>query len=249
MNVGYGNAQDLEETAEELRKIEQKLAGIYEMETNLTSDEALEVMKEDKFLEIDWLEEKGFVTNVKEFKAVATFKKQDKMADSFTKEQAEGMFAKFEKTIMNLIKGTPKNKVVQDANGEDVDFYELSEEDAIVVGSKARIGGEDAEGDVLMPSGETYKFEGGELVEIVAYEEEEEEDVEALKNENAQLKEEIEALKNDKTELENKIAEQESAITAVREDFKNLKKEISSNFDADGKIKKPDAPKSRSLKG
>ena len=47
----------------------------------------------------------------------------------------------------------------------------------------------------------------------------------------------------------NKIAEQESAITAVREDFTNLKKEITSNFDADGKIKKPDAPKSRSLKG
>ena len=43
------------------------------------------------------------------------------------------------------------------------------------VGDVATVDGEPAEGDYLMPSGETYVFAAGELTEIIAAEGEEEE--------------------------------------------------------------------------
>lgn len=255
MNVTYGNAKDLEKTAQELRDIEQKLAGIYAMETDLTAEEALEVMKEDKFLDVAWLEEKGFVSEVREFKAVATLNKNDNKMNNLTEEKVEGLFNKFLKKFENALKpkADPTNKIVQDATGEEIDFYELAEGDEVVVGSKARIDGSDAEGEKLMPSGETYVFEAGELTEIrgAEGEEEESEEMEALRAENAQLKEQLDALNSEKAELENKVEAQESAITAIREDFTNLKNEITSGFEADGKTKKEgfEPTKSRSLKG
>ena len=62
--MSMGNAKDFEKTAKELRDIENKLATIYENETNLTKEEALELMKNDEFLNVDFLLEKGFVNDI-----------------------------------------------------------------------------------------------------------------------------------------------------------------------------------------
>ena len=57
----FGNAEDLEKGAEQLRDIEQKMVGIYVAETDLTAKEALALMKEDKMLDVEFLLEKGVV--------------------------------------------------------------------------------------------------------------------------------------------------------------------------------------------
>lgn len=239
----YGNAKDLEKYAEELRQIEDKLAGIYAMETDLTAEEAIDVMNKDAFLEIDYLQEKGFVTQVKEFKAVATLNKNN-MQNNFTKEQAEGLFQKFEKTIKNLLAPKSENKMLFSANNDEVEFYELGSDEEVIVGSKAKISGDSAEGEFVMQSGETYIFAKGELVEIKEPKSDESELEEAV----AQLKQENADLQNKVEELTNELTQATDAKNELQDKFNQFKGEIMSNFDADPKVTTAQEPKSRTLR-
>lgn len=238
MAFSGGNAKDIEKTAKELRSIEDKIAGVYAMETDLTVEEAKEIMEKDEFLAVDFLKSKNFVTEIREFKAVATLTNR-KMENSITEEKVNSLFKNFENKLKKFF--SPKNKIVTNAEGKDVDFYELEDGEAVVVGAKARIDGEDAEGEILMPSGETYIFEGGELIEIKEVEGDEEEDSEAemLKKENETLKQEIEDLKNKSTELENKVSEVEEVKNEMLEEFKNFKASITSDFAPSKKVEEP----------
>ena len=95
---------------------------------------------------------------------------------------------------MNLVK--PKNLIVQDVNGNELDFGEsVQTPEQIAVGATATVGGNPANGDYAMPDGTVYVFENGTLTEIKAPESEE--DMDALKTENETLKAENEALKTE----------------------------------------------------
>ena len=247
----FGNAEDLEKTAEELRDIELKLAGIYAAETDLTVDEAMNLMKEDKMLDVEFLKEKGIVAEIIEFKAVAKYdNKQIDMSEKLTKKEVEGMFDKFGDKLKAFFKsnGKASNKIVQDANGVEIEFINLSETDTPKIGDEARIEGAKIKDDkdYVMPSGETFKFENSKLSEVV----EAKDEVEALKAELQTEKDLVKTLTTKKEDLEKKLTEKETAFTSISDDFKELKATVTSSFEHGKKVdntKDDNQPKERRL--
>src|SRR5690606_39910591 len=101
---------------------------------------------------------------------------------------------KIKKDIDSFLGTEAKNKKVYTADNSEHDFYELGDDATPASGDKARFNGKPAgesnNGEYVMPSGETYKFVGEELTEIVPKEEDN-----TLETENAALKTEVENLK------------------------------------------------------
>lgn len=241
--MNFGNAEDLEKTAGELRKIENQIASIYEAETNMTHEEALVVMKEDKMLDTDYLKEKGFINEIVEFKAVANFNNKNEIMTKLTKEDKswfEGMF----NTIASKFKPNPVNKIVQDANGVEIDFSELEDDATPAIGDKAQVEGADADGTYILPSGESYVFAAGELSEIIEAEgegdegEDGDEELEALKTENADLKKQLEEVQASLLTASTENATNKTDLEEIKNDFTELKNKVTSDFSWTGKEEK-----------
>lgn len=168
------------------------------------------------------------------------------------------------KTVWNKLKndidaffGNPpqaKNKIVFTAENKELDFYELADDATPAVCDKARYDGKPAgdskDGVYVVQSGETYKFTGEELTEIVAkVEDTTDTTVEDLKTENAALTTEIENLKTqienlatEKTTLNQRISDAETII----KNFKDLAKdEEDEDEKRDPKTPEADGGKSR----
>jgi chromosome segregation ATPase len=128
--------------------------------------------------------------------------------------------------------------MLQDANGVTLDFADVAEDAMPQVGDVATVDGEPAEGKYVMPTGETYVFAAGELTEIIAADNSDEEDVEALKSENESLKEQLEALNAEKETLNTELATSKETLAEVEKEVLALKKNIKSKFDFDGKSEK-----------
>lgn len=240
-NYGYGNAQELEKRAEELRKIENQLAEIYEIETDLTKAEALDLMKKDDFLAVDFLKEKGFVSEIIELKAVAKLDKNEKiMSEHLTKNEADNLLEKW------FNKFFPKNvnsKVIQDANGTEINFTELTASDEPNIEDVATVNDKKAVGDYVMPDGRTFTFEGGKLTAI---KEAEPSEVEKLQTQVEDLTNELATAKNALTEKENTITELTGKVEEMRTEFETLKNSVSSVFNHDKTVNpKKEEPKSK----
>ena len=232
MSFGGGNAEDFEKNAKELRKIENTLAEIYENETDLTKDEAMELMKKDEMIDTTFLKEKGFVSEIVEFKAVATLT-NNKMEKTVTKEDVEGIFAKFAKKF--FAKKEVENKVIQDANGIEITFTELSNSDAPKIEDKATVEGKNASGEYLMPNGDKFTFENGVLTNLV---EVEEETIENLKATIDKLKDEIQASAEEVVNKDDQILEATNKIEEIKGEFDTLKNEVTGSFNYDKKDNK-----------
>lgn len=243
-----GNAEDFEKTAKELRNIEDKLSNIYVQETNLTKDEALELMNKDEMLDVNFIKDKGFVNTINEFKAVAKFNINNKneMSDTLTKEDANGLFAKFGEKLDSIVnslsgkKDEPTNKIVQDSTGAEIDFTAVAEDGTPQVGDAATINNEKAEGSYVMPSGETFVFVDGVLDSIVEVEAEaENEELEAAKKKIEELEASLEATNSIVTEKETEIETMTNSFTEVTNEFTELKNQFSSgNVSTEKKIAK-----------
>lgn len=239
-----GNAKDFEKTAKELKSIEDKLSNIYVQETNLTKEEALELMNKDEMLDVNFIKEKGFVSTVNEFKAVAKFNINNKneMSDTLTKEDAKGFFDKFEKTLKNFLgkKDEPTNKIVQDSTGAEIDFTAVAEDGTPQVGDAATINNEKAEGSYVMPSGETFVFVDGVLDSIVEVEAEaENEELEAAKKKIEELEASLVATNSIVAEKEIEVEKMTNSFTEVTNEFTELKNQFSSgNVSTEKKIAK-----------
>lgn len=244
MSGAQGDAEELEKQAKELRNIEDKLADIYALETSLSKEEALEFMKKDEMLDVNWLKEKGFVNNIIEFKAVATFNKID-MSKQVTEEEVKGWFETF---ANKFFKKEPKNKIVQDANGVDIDFTDLEDSAEPKVGDVATIDGAKAEGDHVMPSGETFKFTDGALSEIMEASEEEASELEDANAEIERLKEQLQTSAELVNEKEEAVTEATNKLEGIETEFETLKNEVTSKFEYKGKKKKEEPSKDGSRK-
>ena len=207
----FGIAEDLEKTADQLRDIENKLADIYVNETNLTKKEALALMEKDEMLDVDFLLEKGFVDEIIEFKAVATFNNKNMSTETVTKKEVQGLFETFENKISAFFnKSEPENKIVKDANGIDINFIDLKKDDEITVGAEATIDNKKADGEFTTKEGNKYVFVNGKLDSIV----EEQTDLEKLQVENSSLKDELQTAGEDlQAKTEELDAQKESMAT------------------------------------
>ena len=184
----------------------------------------------------------GFITEIATvMKAVAYYKpkKKEQMSkEVLTKKEAETMLGKLGDRIKAFLDPKPKNKLVQDATGVELDFTALTDEQTPVVGDVATVEGVAAEGEYLLPSGETYVFAAGALTEIKPAEggDDSEEiadlkaQIESLTQNLATEKTDVKALKKENKNLKNGLGD-------LQKEIKSVKKSIGSDFKHEPKKK------------
>lgn len=245
-NMTMGDSNEMQKTADDLRKLEQKAADFYAAKTKITSEEALELMKAETFMTAQQALEKGFITEIATvMKAVAKFNFNNKSTMSknkMTQKEAESALDKALNAIKNIFGGNKaQNKIVQDANGAEIDFAELEDDAIPVIGDKATVDGNPADGEYVMPNGETYVFVAGELTEIKPSTDGDEtnssEETQALQQEVAALNKKlakeqgaVKTLKEENKNLSKQIADQKKTLEDVQKDILNVKKSIGSGF-------------------
>jgi len=245
-----GESGDIQQYADNLKKIEDKISDLYVTHSNMTKEEALQYMKDSKSFTAAEAYDAGFAnTPSNEIKAVAKFRKNNTQMskEAVTKEEVQGMFAKLMTSIKEAIAPKAVALVVQDANSTDVTFPDLEDDATPSVGDKATVDGSPASGEYVMPSGETYVFESGELTEIKTDGSEDEEML-ALKEENENLKTQIEDLKASNLKLEQAKKDHENKLKEIQSEVVNLKKGLSSAFNYDPDLDPPKGDKEGSPK-
>jgi ATP-dependent protease ClpP protease subunit len=201
-----GDSKTLVRVAAELEKCNNMIADHYALHTDLTRDEALELMNNDTSITAEEAVTIRFATSIEEvlrpvaLKRFSTNTNKNKMSN---KTKRLTFYAK--KTL-----GMVSNKLVVTADGKDLDFYELEDDAVIKVGDKAYYDGMDADGSFIMPDGETYVFIAGELQEIQSEDETDANSAEDL----AEAETTIVALTEKVNELINTVSELQASNSA-----------------------------------
>lgn len=226
--------EDAKKVYEELTLVDNVIAELYASETSITKEEALQFMGENRDLTTDECLKYGFYSELENVTVIDSQNYFNPIISMNTKNRKNNLINnsthmdKKRKNAWNALMNQARdffkgvqNKIVFTATNEELDFYELEESDTPTVGDKAIIDGKPA-GEVnggvfVMSSGETYKFEGEELKEIIEKEDSDSEDElkaenEALKSEIQELKEEIEALKSETNNMKQKVTEAKNII-------------------------------------
>lgn len=251
-----GTADELEAFAKEVRAVEDKLVKFYSDVTDISKEAILPLLKDETYLTDVQAFDLGFSTvqYVPVAARVYFNSNTDKSMNNLKEEDKSWLEERFDEIarIFNSKKGEIKNLILQDANGMSLDFPDVAKDAMPQVGDVATVDGSPAEGEYLMPSGETYVFAAGELTEIISMDAGDDEDVEALRSENESLKEQLEALNAEKETLNAELVSNKETLEEVEKEVLALKKNIKSKFDVDIKAEKKDVnkkeePKKRSL--
>lgn len=242
------SADEYENGANALKKEREKLATFYSKHTEMTKAKALKLMKEDTWLTAQECKEYGFADKIERlsnvnFKIVAS--KKNKLRKK-RNEMAEKTYGAKAKKLAQSILGIDKaeNKIVLDSNQNEIDFFELEEDESISVGDKARVDGESADGEYVITSPEnedetwTLVFDSGELTEINPENEggDTEQRIDQLESEIDELKSENETLKKSEAKFKNTLKEiaefetEEPAGGKKRQSSKTRKTKSESRF-------------------
>lgn len=213
VSVEMANADEMEYITKDIKETENKLTKFYSQHLNLNAEAINPLLKKDTYLTEAQLVDLGFVTQEQELKLVArvstNVKNKNKKMSKPSKLQA----------ILNIIKGVEiVNKVVYTADEKEINFPDLGEEDAILIGAKATVDGQPAEGEIVSADGTTYVFVGGILEEI----KEATEDVEDEVSEEEMIDALTQTLEV-AVDLEKRVNEMEAQITGMvkeRDEFK-----------------------------
>lgn len=251
-----GDKEEMRKYADELETIEEDIATFYAAKTNLSKDEALDFMKNETSFTTEQCLSNGFLTEINSvMRAVALLKtKMDtKMPkENLSKEEVKGMFDGLYEKIKNLGKKKEiQNKSVTDATGAEIIFPDVGDDAQEAVGDSATIDGSAAEGEILMPSGESYVFEAGVLTEIKPAEDPEEDDVEALKAKITDLESQLEASQNLVSGKDGEIADLKTADTSMKAEvgvIKSSLQEMEKNIGSGYKFSKKDKPEKKAVK-
>lgn len=210
-----GTSKSLKRIAADLEKVDNQIAQHYSTHTNLTVDEALELMNNDTSISPEECIEMRFATEIEEvLRPVALqqiLKRNSNKQMSDTKKNKSV-------SVLTKIRGLlgVHNKIVKTADQRELDFYELADDDTPKVGDRAKYEGQDANGEFVMADGKTFMFTDGELIEIRDPETETTEEVEA---EVKDLKEQVSALE---TALNLTVEKLVPEIEKLRSDNKKL---------------------------
>lgn len=249
-----GEADFLMEYAKSLKATENDLITFYSTQTGHTKEAIQPLMRDETKILAEQAVSLGFATEIESttqtplaFIAETKIKK-----NNMDEKEKQSLWKRFEKKLddfFNKVSEGAVSLVLQDANGTEIDFPDLVEGDMPKVGDKANVDGKPAEGEIVMPDGDTFKFEGGELKEIL--EKQEEADDSALKTENESLKAENETLKAENAQLKESVNSVTQTVSELKKEFLNLKKNVGSSFNYNPDKKRADEPheqnKSRQL--
>lgn len=207
-----------------LEKEKIKLANYYSNISGKPVDEILDIMTKEVFINSTEAQAMNFVKSVKINVEPINENEMDKKELESSMSEVKNMFSK----IMNLFK--PKNIMIQDVNGKELDFGELETAEQIAVGVTATVDGEAANGEYTLADGTIYVFENGTLREIKKPEPTEPE-MDALKKENEDLKVENSLLKEDYATLKNEFAkfknDTQAQVTEAMSKYNNLVNQFS----------------------
>lgn len=183
-----GNASELESFAADLKKIEKKLTDHYKSILNVSDEVISPLLRDETYLTEEQLQTLNFVNVTEPYRSVAKayFKPVNNMS-TLTEKDKNWISDLFTKA---LGKFRAKAKMVTDATGVEIVFADLADDGQVEVGMTATANGTAANGEYVMPSGETYVFEAGTLTEIKMPEGDDSE-IEALKKENQELKDKL----------------------------------------------------------
>lgn len=194
-----------------LADINNRIAQHYANHTELTFQEALDLMEGNTWISTEEAKAMRFATSIeKVLRPIAL----QRFNSNYNKYNMNKKTQTLLNKAMRFLK-TIQNKIVETADGGELDFYELAEDAVIETGVKAYYDGSNAEGDFLMLTGETYVFEGGILIEIKPAEELV--TVEELQVENKALKDQLEAMLNKAFALEVEL----KSKTEIISNYKN----------------------------
>lgn len=230
-----GTADEIESYSKEVRKTEDKLTKFYADLVDIDKEAVRALLKAETWLDANKAVELGFATSANLPIAAKAYLNTNSNKN-MTKEDKSWIEEKFN-SILNLFKSPIKNIMIIDSEGREIDFPTVEEGQDIKIGDTATIDGVAAEGEVILPNGQTLIFEGGALNDIKEPEaESEEESVEDLKAK-------IEELQLKQKQLTNEVATKDKSIEKMRGEILNFKKQITSKFDVDTKkeAKKTDA--------
>ena len=218
-----GDDYELRTRANGLEKERLRLANLYVQVSGRELSEIVDLMNAERLLDSDEMLAYNFAkSKIKDFN-FSTNINNNEMNEEVKKE-------------MNLLQATlarvlnflmpPKNIVLQDANGAEIDFgAEVETAEQIAVGLSATIDGAPAEGSHVMPDGRTFVFEAGVLTEIQEAQAGEGEEMEALKAENEGLKKQL-------AEVQNSLKASRESEKAVKAKAEQEVKNIAEMFDA-----------------
>ena len=212
--------------ADNLTKSKNRLAKLYASVTGKTEEEMADMMQKVTIMDANEMLELNFI---KEIKTTITNNNEVKLNNDEMKNEKEltEKVSAMEK-VLNGLKNLfiepskVKNVMLTNADGKQIDFPEVEDESQIAVGDKATIDGAPATGEHVMASGafegKTFVFDNGTLSEIKEPSAEPNEEMEALKAENAELKKQLEAQNAFKKSTETQIGE----LTKQLNEFKSL---------------------------
>ena len=227
-----GDANELTRVAADLERVNKRIASFYADHTELTYEEAREMMDNDTFIAPEDAVAIRFATKIEEvLRPVAlqriTNKKQNKMA----KDNKNDVLAKLKKFL--ALEGANNSVELFTNTNETLVFAELNEGDTPKVGDRATIDGKSADGEYTLADGTVYVFDAGELTEIRETEgdddderiEELTEEISALKAENAELKASVNKILASQKETEKSFKALKGILSdVVVEDKDNGKK-------------------------
>lgn len=228
--LAMGDDAVFKSTAKDLEMSKLKLAKIYSEKSGKTVDEMLALMLEERFMDAKEMLALNFI---KEIKTTITNNNEVKLNNDEMKNEKEltEKFSAIEAIVNGLKDGLKnlfiepskvKNVMLTNADGKQIDFPEVEDESQIAVGDKATIDGAPATGEHVMASGpfegKTFVFDNGTLSEIKEPSAAPNEEMEALKAENAELKKQLEAQNAFKKSTETQIGE----LTKQLNEFKSL---------------------------
>ena len=210
-----GSHGQISEYLKDLKATEDNLVKFYSNALDIDSDTIHSLLQNETYLNASEALEMGFATTLQvAAPAVAKLNnKEDKEEDSFMKKFSKQLET-IQKTLNKFI-GVKAELILQDVTGVELVFPDLADSDAAAVDAKVLVDNAPAQGEFIMPSGETIKVENGVVTEIATVEELAPEEEAPLDAEEETPTEE-QAPTNDKdakiAELEKKIAELEAKL-------------------------------------
>lgn len=188
-----GDADKLEAVVELLRETEDEFAKFYSEAIDIDEDTVRALLSDETYLSGSEAVEMGFATEKKEaIKAVARFDiNKFSNLNTFKMSKKENALIK---ALRGYLNPEVKALVLQDSNGEEIDFPNVDAGEKPQVGDTAEVDGAPiADGSYIIPSldNATYTFEGGAVSEIV--EEETEEEAEPTEEAKAKAKAKVKA--------------------------------------------------------
>ena len=232
--ISSATADEMAAHAKQVRSIENKLIKFYCNVTGLTAEAIKPLLQAETWLTPEQLKTFGFITGDVPLKITALAstngKKRSKNKMAKGDKKKAFTFKDFNKFLKKAKKANTLSMIILTADQTELDFYELLDGDEITVGAKARLAGEDPQGDIVIADGRTLTFEAGAVTAILPATEGDSEEVSLLKRALADAQ-----AKNGTVAKQNKKLLSNAAITAKH--LKKLKK-LKSKFDTTGEAGK-----------